>query len=111
MSRVVGIRIDSVMALAFFVGSALAGLGGVLVGLNADISPSLGFDSLLVAMVAVIMGREEISRVMYAAVFLGFVQHFVAWELSTSWRNSIVFVILLVVLVSAPKMVSHPSKA
>ena len=71
--------------------------------LNSDMSPTLGFDALLVAVVAVVLGGiGNVGTAAVGGVFIGFVQNFVAWKLSSEWRTAIVFVILIAVLIFRP---------
>lgn len=103
LSAVVGIKTDRHIALAFAAGSGIACLGAILMALNSAFSPTLGFDALLVAVVAVVLGG--VGNILAAAlggVFIGFLQNFVAWKLSSDWRNAIVFAILILVLILRP---------
>jgi branched-chain amino acid transport system permease protein len=99
LSAIVGIDTDKHIAVAFAAGSAIACVGAVLVALNSDMRPTLGFDALLVAVVAVVLGGlGNMGAAVVGGVFIGFVQNFVAWKLSSEWRTAIVFVILIAVL-------------
>jgi branched-chain amino acid transport system permease protein len=103
LSAIIGIRTERHIGLGFAAGSALASVGASLMALNSDLSPTLGFDALLVAVVAVVLGG--VGNVFTAAlggIFIGFLQNFVAWKLSSDWHNAIVFGILILVLLFRP---------
>lgn len=103
LSIIRGIAVDQYTALAFAIGSAMACLGAVLVALNSEMSPTLGFDALLVAVVAVVIGGVgRIETAVFGGVLIGFVENLVAWKLSTEWRTAFVFAVLIIVLMVCP---------
>ena len=56
LARVAGIESDKVILLTFALGSALAGIAGILVALDVDITPTMGMNALMMGVVAVIIG-------------------------------------------------------
>ena len=70
LARVSGIRTQRVLAAMWLIGGALAGAGGVFLGLELVIRPRIGFSILLVLFAAVILGG--IGSV-YGAMLGGFV--------------------------------------
>lgn len=70
LARVSGIRTQRVLAAMWLIGGALAGAGGVFLGLELAIRPRIGFSILLVLFAAVILGG--IGSI-YGAMLGGFV--------------------------------------
>jgi len=56
VAKIVGINTNRIIGYVFFIGSAIAGLGGVLVGFDTGIEPTMGFALLLKGVIAAIIG-------------------------------------------------------
>jgi branched-chain amino acid transport system permease protein len=75
-SRLMGVRANRVISLAFAISGALAGAAGVLwVSRRTSVSPTMGFDPVLTAFVAtVIGGLGNLSGAVAGGFFLGFLE-------------------------------------
>jgi branched-chain amino acid transport system permease protein len=104
LARVSGIESDRVIFSAFALGSALAGIAGILVALDVDMTPTMGMNALLLGVVAVIIGGVgSIPGIAMGALFLGMAQHLGAWNVGSQWQDAIAFVILLILLLFRPQ--------
>jgi branched-chain amino acid transport system permease protein len=104
LARVSGIESDRVILSTFALGSALAGIAGILVALDVDMTPTMGMDALLMGVVAVIIGGvSSIPGVALGALLLGMAQQFGVWKISSQWQDAIAFVILLLFLLFRPQ--------
>lgn len=104
LARVSGIESDRVILSAFALGSALAGIAGILVALDVDMTPTMGMNALLMGVVAVIIGGVgSIPGIALGALLLGTAQHFGAWYVGSQWQDAIAFVILLIFLLFRPQ--------
>jgi branched-chain amino acid transport system permease protein len=104
LARVSGIDSDRVLLSAFGIGSALAGVAGILVALDVDMTPTMGMSALMMGVVAVIIGGvDSIVGVALGAVLIGLAQHFGVWRISSQWQDAIAFVILLAFLLFRPQ--------
>jgi len=104
LARVSGIDSDRVILLTFAFGSALAGLAGILVALDVDMTPTMGMNALMMGVVAVVIGGiGSIPGVALGAMLLGIAQHLGVWKISSQWQDAIAFVILLAFLVIKPE--------
>ena len=56
LARTTGIRTRSVILWTWVISAALAGVGGILIGIARDVRPTMGFDLLLLIFAAVILG-------------------------------------------------------
>lgn len=70
LARASGIRTERVIVFTWALSGALAGVGGVLLGIFIDIRPGLGFSVLLFVFAAVIIGGLGSP---YGAMFGGFI--------------------------------------
>jgi len=98
-----GINVDAVNAVAFFLGSALAGLGGALAGVFLVIAPGEDADFLLKALVVVIVGgMGSLAGAALGALALGMIETWSPQYLPGAWSNySILLTFLLLVFVLA----------
>jgi len=103
-----GIDIDRVVLWVWFVGSGVAGIGGVLRGADTRVMSYMGWELLLpVFAVVVLGGTGSFYGTVLAAYILGLVENFgvlmlIELSLSTSYRSAIAFVILIIVLLVKP---------
>ena len=103
LARSVGIEVQTVLLWAAALGSFLAGAGGVLVALDVNMVPTMGMRILLMSVVAVVIGGEDITGVMLGALLVAFVQHLGVWRLPTQWQDTIVFSALILFLLFRPQ--------
>ncbi len=104
LARACGISSGRVMLALWLVAGAVTGLGGVLIGLKTVVTPNMGWDLLLPAFAATILGTigNPVGAVI-GAVIIG-----VAQELSTpivgfTYKIGVGFAILLMVLLVRPQ--------
>jgi branched-chain amino acid transport system permease protein len=104
LALVSGVDSNLVILLTFAIGSAMAGLAGILFALDVDMTPTMGMNVLMMGIVAMIIGGiNNIYGVAMGALLLGFAQHFVVWEISSQWKDAIAFVILFLFLLFRPQ--------
>jgi branched-chain amino acid transport system permease protein len=103
MVSALGINIQLTFALAFFVGSALAGLGGVIGGSFASLAPGVDANWLLYSLVAVIIGgMGSLAGAAIGSLLLGLTTNFAAAYLPANYTYySIIFTFGLVAVVLA----------
>ena len=104
VSKIVGIDTNSIISKVFFIGSAIAGLAGILVGFDTGIEPTMGFSLLLKGVIASIVGGVgNIYGGILGAFFLGFIENFGIWKISGEWKDAISFTVLIVFLLFRPQ--------
>lgn len=100
----IGIKSEKIILTVFVLGSALAGIASILVGYDTDLTPAIGFNALLMAVVAVIVGGiDSIRGCFFGGMLVGLAQSVGVWRLPTQWQNAIVFAVLIVFLVLRPQ--------
>lgn len=104
LAHTAGIDSEKVFLWTFAVGSALAAVAGVLVSLDTDMTPTMGMNALMMALVAVIIGGvNSIYGIALGALFLGIAQQFGACVIGSQWKDAIAFVILVLFLLFRPE--------
>ena len=104
LANISGISSKKVFVWVFGLGSALAGLAGILVALDVDMTPAMGMNALMLGVVAVIVGGvSNISGITLGALLLATAQHCGTWFIGSQWQDTIVFVILVLFLLFKPE--------
>jgi branched-chain amino acid transport system permease protein len=103
-ARMMGVDVDRVVMAAFFLGSALAGAGGLIFGLYYDVTSFLiGFTAGLRAFTAAVLGGiGSIPGAMLGGVIIGLIESLGGQLIATRWTDVIIFSILILVLVFRP---------
>lgn len=104
LARASGIRVRRVMLVLWSVVGVLCALGGVLFGAKAVVSPELGWELLIPAFAAMIVGGigSPIGAVV-GAVLLGIVQEMSIPLVGPSYKIAVAFTALLLVLLLRPR--------
>jgi branched-chain amino acid transport system permease protein len=106
MTSALGINVQRVFAGAFFVGSALAGLGGVFAGTAYSLAPGQDQSFLVYALVVVIVGgMGSLGGAALGALLYGLVDQYSSAFLPAAYSNLsalLTFVLLAVVLAVRP---------
>jgi len=102
-ARVVGINSEKVILTAFALGSALAGVAGILISLETNIEPTMGFNAILKGIIASIVGGiGSIPGALFGGLFLGLVENLGIWKIQAGWKDTIAFAILIIFLLLRP---------
>lgn len=104
LARVSGINTDRMIIWTWLIAGGLAAAGGMLLGLQAQVRPLMGWDFLLPLFAAVILGGIGNP---YGALAGGLVMG-VAQETSTIWiqpsyKPAVAFIILIIILLLRPR--------
>lgn len=103
-ARLMGINVNQIITLTFFIGSMLAAVAGTLVGMyfeSVDVAMA-GAISMKTFAAAVLGGVGVLPGAMLGGVLLGLVETIVAGYISSGYRDAIAFAILIIVLVFRP---------
>jgi branched-chain amino acid transport system permease protein len=103
MVSALGVNIQLTFAIAFFVGSALAGIGGAMGGSFASLAPGVDSTWLLNSLVVVIIGgMGSLEGAAIGALLLGLTTNFAAAYLPADYTfYSIIFTFVLLAVVLA----------
>jgi branched-chain amino acid transport system permease protein len=102
-ARMMGVEVDKVVLMAFFLGSALAGAGGMIFGLYYNFTSFLiGFTAGLRAFTAAVLGGiGNVPGAMVGGVIIGLIEA-LGGQVAGAWTDVIIFSILVLVLVFKP---------
>src|SRR3954471_5634624 len=107
MTSALGVNVQLVFGAAFFLGAALAGLGGVMGGTVLSLAPGEDDKFLLSSLVVVIIGGVgSLPGAAVGALALGLVEQLSAVSLPSQYTNYsilLTFILLVVVLAVRPK--------
>jgi branched-chain amino acid transport system permease protein len=103
-AAMVGIDVERIIMLTFFIGGALAGAAGMVFGIYLNTGRYLmGFEAGLKAFTAAVLGGiGNIPGAVLGGYLIGFLSAFSDQYLSAAWTRAAVFLILVLVLVFRP---------
>jgi branched-chain amino acid transport system permease protein len=103
-AKLMGINTDRIISLTFAIGSALACLAGILVGIYYDaVYPAMGYSAGLKAFAAAILGGiGSIPGAMLGGFLIGTVENLGAGYISGGYRDAFAFGILILTLILRP---------
>jgi branched-chain amino acid transport system permease protein len=103
-ARLVGVNVNQIIRLTFVIGSALAGVGGVLVGLYyGSVNFRMGYVPGLKAFTAAVLGGVgNIPGAVIGGFIIGLLETFGAAYISGAWKDVFAFVVLITVIVVKP---------
>ena len=103
-AKLMGINVDATISYTFAIGSALAGAGGVLVGMYYNtINPLMGMVPGIKAFVAAVFGGIGIlPGAMFGGFFIGIVESLVTAYGSSLYKDAVVYAILILILIIKP---------
>jgi branched-chain amino acid transport system permease protein len=103
-AEMLGINVDFTIAATFFLGSALAGIAGVMAGLVFNqVYNLIGFVAGLKAFTAAVVGGiGSIPGAMLGGLLIGIAESMITGYISSTYTNLIVFGILIAVMILRP---------
>jgi branched-chain amino acid transport system permease protein/neutral amino acid transport system permease protein len=104
LAAIKGINADMVARLVSFVAMGLAGLGGMLIGLDTTIDPLVGFKTILsIFAAAVVGGLGSIPGAVVGALVVGIGEELSLLILSPAYRTAVGFMAILLILAFRPR--------
>ena len=104
MARLLGIRVATMIAITFAYSSILGAAAGILVGPIFFVTKELGGMLGLKAFCSTIVGGfGSVPGAIMGGLFLGVVEVFAAYYVSSAYRDAFAFVILILVLLIRPQ--------
>lgn len=103
-AKLMGINTDRIISFTFGIGSALACVAGLLVGIYYDaVYPLIGYSYGLKAFAAAVLGGiGSIPGAMLGGFVMGIVETLGASYISAGYRDAFAFAILIIVLIFRP---------
>ena len=103
-SSLMGIPINRIISMVYFLGGMMGVLGGILYSASYNaISLGMGFRGTIVAFTAAVIGGiGSMSGTLIGGMILGISENIISVYVSSSYRDSIMFLILIVILLIKP---------
>ena len=103
-AEMMGINVNFTIAATFFLGSALAGVAGVMGGLLFNqVTPTIGFVVGLKAFTAAVVGGiGSLPGAMLGGLLIGVAESMITGYISSTYTNLFVFALLIVVMLVRP---------
>jgi branched-chain amino acid transport system permease protein len=104
VASMLGVNTDRIISFTFILGSALAGVGSVLVGMKyPKIDPLMGMMIGLKAFVAAVLGGiGNIGGAVVGGLIMGLCEEMVVGYVSSTYRDALAFGILILILIFRP---------
>jgi branched-chain amino acid transport system permease protein len=104
LAAIKGINAEMVARLVSFIAMGLAGLGGMLIGLDTTIDPLVGFKTILsIFAAAVVGGLGSIPGAIIGALVVGIGEEMSLLFLSPAYRTAVGFLAILLILTFRPR--------
>lgn len=104
VAQVIGINIERINTYAFAFASALAASAGVLIAIEQNLEPTMGFNAIIKGFTAsVVGGLGSVRGAVAGAFLLGIVENIGIWFLPSGYKDAIAFVVLIAFLLFRPQ--------
>jgi branched-chain amino acid transport system permease protein/neutral amino acid transport system permease protein len=111
LAEVVGIDTQRVIIWTWTVGTALAVTGGIMLGMENGLRPTMGWELLLPLFAAAILGGiGQPYGAMVGGLVIGIAQEVSTGYISTAYKPAVAFVIMILVLLIRPQGIFGVSK-
>ncbi len=103
-AALLGVDVNRVVLITFIIGSAIAGVAGVLDGIkNSNISPFMGLGAAVKELIVMLLGGlGNVPGAMVAGLMLGMIEILSAAYIGTTERDFFSFLILILILLWRP---------
>jgi branched-chain amino acid transport system permease protein len=103
-AEMLGVNVNLTIAATFFLGSALAGVAGVMAGLLFNqVTNTIGFIAGLKAFTAAVVGGiGSLPGAMLGGLLIGIAESMITGYISSTFTNLLVFALLIVVMLVRP---------
>ncbi|HLD05406.1 MAG TPA: branched-chain amino acid ABC transporter permease [Candidatus Nanoarchaeia archaeon] len=100
----IGINVNKTISTIFVIGSALAGAGGVLVGIEQNLTPMMGVPMTVKGFTAAIVGGiGNIWGAVIGGFAIGFIENIGIFFIPSGYKDAISFFVLLLMLIFRPR--------
>jgi branched-chain amino acid transport system permease protein len=99
-----GIESQRIIWFTYLLGSALGAVAGIMISLDVNMNPTMGFNALLYGVVAVVVGGlGDILGAYLGGLLLGVAQHLGVWFIRSEWEDAIAFTVMVLFLLIRPR--------
>ena len=103
LASIIGIDPQRIASLTFLIGSAIAGIAGVLLALESIIEPTMGTNLMIRGFTgAIVGGLGSVPASILGSYILGVLENLGVYAFSSSYKDAITFIILFLFLLLKP---------
>lgn len=104
LARISGIPTERMTAIAWIIGGGMAAAGGIMLGIDSQLRPEMGWLLLLPLFAAVILGGiGNAYGALIGGLTIGIAQQVSTLWLPASYKPAVAFIILILILLFRPK--------
>ena len=104
LARIIGINDRKIAYITFFIGSCLAGVAGILIGLEQNLYHTMGTALIVKGFTgAVIGGLISVPASILGSYILGLAENLGIWFLPSRFKDAIAFILLFLFLLLKPE--------
>jgi branched-chain amino acid transport system permease protein len=103
-AKLMGVNVNSIITLTFFIGTVCAALSGVMIGIYySAVDTTMSFTIGIKTFAAAILGGIGVLHgSLVGGLVIGLLETFVAGYISSGYKDAIAFIVLIVVLIVRP---------
>ncbi len=99
LASFMGVNIDCVVLSAFTIGSALVAIAAFFLAHESAITPTMGFNPLLLGMVAMLLGKKlGVVGIASGSIIIASLQHIATLTLAPGWQDLGAYLLLILIL-------------
>lgn len=104
LASITGINPQRIADYSFFIGTCLAGVAGILIGLEQNLYPPMGIMLMVKGFSGAVIGSiASVPGSILGAYVLGLAENFGIWFLPSGYKDAIAFVLLFLFLLIKPE--------
>ncbi|MEA3345859.1 MAG: branched-chain amino acid ABC transporter permease [Chloroflexota bacterium] len=104
LARITGIPTERMTILVWFIGGSMAAAGGILLGIDSQVRPTMGWALLLPLFAAIVLGGiGNPYGALVGGLVLGIVQQASTMWLLPSYKPAVAFLVLILILMFRPQ--------
>lgn len=104
LAETTGIPVKKISLIIASVSAGIATLAGILYGMDTSVDPLMGMSLLLSGVTAaIIIDISDAKKVFIGAMMLATFQNAVVWYIGGEWKDAIVFLLLIIILLVRPE--------
>lgn len=104
LAETTGIPVKKISLIVASISAGIATLAGILYGMDTSVDPLMGMSLLLSGVTsAIIIDISDAKKVFIGALILAITQNAVVWYIGGEWKDAIVFLLLIIILLIRPE--------
>ena len=104
VAQTVGINPERMYTLTFIIGSALAAIAGILIGIEQNLQPTMGVSLVIKGFTGAVIGSMlSVPGAVLGSLLLGLVENIGIWWLPSGYKDAIAFALMFAFLLFRPQ--------